>query len=135
MTSCRWSIRLAIAAVGAVALGAPLSCAAAPCEDMKDPCAQRTCRIDADLAKARAKGNANDVARLERARSEMSHCSAEGLEQKRKMALEQAQRRVDQRAADLKKAEASGNAAAIKKAQARLDGAQKTLTDLQKAPL
>ena len=132
MTSCRWYIRLALAAV---ALGAPFAHAAAPCEDLKDPCAARTCRIDADLAKARAKGNASDVARLERARSEMSHCSAEGLEQKRKMALEQAQRRVDQRAADLKKAEASGNPAAIKRAQGKLDSAQKTLADLQKAPL
>src|SRR5262249_19088922 len=131
MTSCRWSIRFAIAVVSAAALGAPLANAAVACEDVKDPCAARACRIDADLAKAQAKGNASDVARLERAKSEMSHCSAEGLEQKRKMALDQAQRRVDQRAADLKKAEATGNAAAIKKAQGKLDGARKTLTDLQ----
>ena len=135
MTSYRWSIRLAIATVGAVALGAPFAYAAAPCEDLKDPCAARSCRIDAELAKAQAKGNARDVARLERARSEMSRCSAEGLEQKRKMALEQAQRRVDQRAADLQKAEASGNAATIKKAQGKLDSARKTLADLQNAPL
>jgi len=133
MTSCRSWIRLAVA--GAVALGAPLAYAAAPCDDLKDPCAARACRIDAELAKAQAKGNTSDVARLERARSEMSRCSAEGLEQKRKMALEQAQRRVDQRGADLKKAEATGNAAAIKKAQGKLDGARKTLADLQNAPL
>ena len=80
-----------------------------------------------------AKGNTKDVARLERARG--GHCSDEGLKQKRKMALEQAQRRVDQRAADLQKAEASGNAAAIKKAQRKLESARKTLTDLQNAPL
>src|SRR5215468_7751057 len=135
MTSSRSSIRLAIAVAGALALGAPLAHAAGTCDDVKDPCAARSCRIEADLAKARAKGNASDVARLERAKSEMSHCSAEGLDQKRKMALEQAQRRVDQRTADLKKAEASGNPAAIKKAQGKLDGARKTLTDLQNAPL
>lgn len=135
MTSRRWSIRQAIVLVAIVALGSPVLHAAAPCEDLKDPCAARACRIDADLAKARAKGNASDVARLERARGEMSHCSADGLEQKRKMALDQAQRKVDQRAAELKKAEATGNAAAIKKAQGKLDSAQKTLADLQKAPL
>jgi hypothetical protein len=51
------------------------------------------------------------------------------------MALDQAQRKVDQRTADLEKAEATGNAAAIKKAQGKLNSAQKTLSDLQKAPL
>jgi len=135
MRARRWSSRAAIATATSIALAAPLSFAAAPCEDLKDPCAAKACRIDADLARAKAKGNANDVARLERARGEMSHCSAEGLEEKRKMALEQAQRRVDKRTADLQKAEASGNPAAVKKAQRNLDGARKTLTDLQNSPL
>ena len=134
MTACRGFIPFAVATAISMTLSAH-TFAAAPCEDIKDPCAAKACRIDADLARAKAKGNANDVARLERARGEMSRCSAEGLEEKRKMALDQAQRRVDQRAADLKKAEASGNAAAIKKAQGKLDSAQKTLADLQKAPL
>jgi hypothetical protein len=134
MTSCCWFIRIAIAAALSVTIAAPLASAAGPCDEL-DPCAARACRIDTEIARAKAKGNTKDVARLERARSEMGHCSDEGLKQKRKMALEQAQRRVDQRAADLQKAEASGNAAAIKKAQRKLESARKTLTDLQNAPL
>ena len=134
MTSCRWSLRIGLAAVLSLPIAVPLACAAGPCDNL-GPCAARACRIDAELAQAKAKGNARDVERLERARSEMAHCSDEGLKEKRKMALDQAQRRVDQRAADLQKAEASGNAAAIKKAQRRLESARKTLTDLQNAPL
>ena len=134
MTSCCWFIRIAIAAALSVTIAAPLASAAGPCDEL-DPCAARACRIDTEIARAKAKGNTKDVARLERSRSEMGHCSDEGLKQKRKMALEQAQRRVDQRAADLQKAEASGNAAAIKKAQRKLESARKTLTDLQNSPL
>jgi hypothetical protein len=134
MTSCCWFIRIAVAAALSVTIAAPLASAAGPCDEL-DPCAARACRIDTEIARAKAKGNTKDVARLERARSEMGHCSDEGLKQKRKMALEQAQRRVDQRAADLQKAEASGNAAAIKKPQRKLESARKTLTDLQNAPL
>ena len=134
MTFRWWFIRIAIASALSVTIAAPLASAAGPCDEL-DPCAARACRIDTEIARAKAKGNTKDIARLERARSEMGHCSDEGLKQKRKMALEQAQRRVDQRTADLQKAEASGNAAAIKKAQGKLDSARKTLTDLQNAPL
>ena len=134
MTSCRWSIRTAIATTLYITMAAPLAFAAGPCDEL-DPCAAKACRIDTELAQAKAKGNARDVARLERARSEMGHCSDEGLKQKRKMALEQAQRRVDKRAADLQKADAAGDAAAIKKAQRKLESARKTLTDLQNSPL
>src|SRR5580765_2709696 len=125
MRACRCSIRAAIAVAVSTVL-APLAFAAAPCEDLKDPCAAKACRIDADLARAKDKGNASDVARLERARSETSRCSAEGLKEKRKMAVEQAQRRVDKRTADLQRAEASGNPASIKKAQRNLESARKT---------
>ena len=51
------------------------------------------------------------------------------------MALEQAQHRIDQRDADLKKAEASGNAAKIKKAQRSLESARKVYADIESAPL
>ena len=134
MTVCRWSLRIAIAAALSITMAAPLAIAAGPCDDL-DPCAARACRIDTEIARAKAKGNAREVAKLERARSEMGHCSDEGLKQKRKMALDQAQRWVDQRAAELRKAEASGDAAAIRKAQRKLDSARKTLTDLQNSPL
>ena len=137
MTSCRWArwfVNIAVAGALSITVAAPLASAAGPCDEL-DPCAAKACRIDAEIARAKAKGNARDLARLERARGEMGHCSDEGLKQKRKVALDQAQRRVDLRAADLQKAEATGNAAAIKKAQRNLDGARKTLTDLQNSPL
>ena len=122
MTSCRWPIRFAIAT--AIAFATPLACAAASC-DALDPCAAKACRIDAQIAQAKANGNTRQLASLERARGEMVHCSDEGLKQKRKVALEQAQRRIDQRSADLKKAEATGDAAQLKKAQRKLESARK----------
>ena len=65
----------------------------------------------------------------------MAHCSDDGLKQKRKVALEQAQRRIDQREADLKKAEAGGNAAKIKKAERKLESARKAFADIKSSPL
>ena len=44
----------------------------------------------------------------------MAHCSDDGLKQKRKVALEQAQHRIDRREAELKKVEATGNATKTK---------------------
>ena len=90
-------VSVAIVAAGMIA--APSALAAGPTDTM-DPCAARANRIDADIAKAKAKGNDAAVANLERARSEMAHCSVDGLKERRKMALEQAQRRVDLSAAD-----------------------------------
>jgi hypothetical protein len=132
MTSGNWSIRIAIAA--AVCIAAPLADAAASCDAM-DPCAAKACRIDIEIAKAKPKGSARQLARLERARAEMAHCSDDGLKQKRKVALDQAQHRIDQREADLKKAEASGDAAKIKKAQRKLESARKAYAEIEKSPL
>ena len=125
-------VGVAIAVVGS--LTAPLTLAAGPTDAM-DPCAARASRIDADLAKAKAKGNDAAVAKLERERSEMAHCNVDGLKQKRRMALEQAQRRVDLSAADLAKAQTSGDATKIKKAQSRLDSARKSYAEIEKSPL
>ena len=132
MNSGNWSIRIAIAA--AVCMLAPLAYAAASCDTL-DPCAARACRIDVEIAKARAKASTSQLARLERARAEMVHCSDDGLKQKRKVALEQAQRRIDQREAEFKKAEASGDAAKIKKAQRKLESARKAFSEIQNSPL
>ncbi len=109
-----WSMRIAIAAAASVA--APLTLAAASC-DSPDPCAARACRLDADIARAKAQANTKALARLERERADMGHCSDDGLKQKRKVALEQAQHRIDLREAELKKVEATGSAAKTKKAQ------------------
>lgn len=125
-------VRVAIVAVGTIV--APSTLAAGPTNTM-DPCAARASRIDTDIAKAKAKGNDAAVANLERARAELAHCSVDGLKEKRKMALEQAQHRIDLSAAELDKAQASGDPAKIKKAQRKLDGARKAYSDIEKAPL
>lgn len=125
-------VRVAIVAVGTIV--APLVFAAGPVDTM-DPCAARASRIDTDIAKAKAKGNDAQVANLERARAELAHCSVDGLKEKRKMALDQAQQRIDLSAAELDKAQASGDSAQIKKAQRKLDGARKAYSDIEKAPL
>ena len=128
----RWVIRIAV--VMGASLGAPLATAATAC-DALESCAAKACRLDADIARAKAQGSARQLAALERARAEMVHCSDDGLKQKRKMALDQAQRRIDQRAAELKKAEASGDAAKVGKAQRRLESARKAFAEIQNSPL
>ena len=132
MTFCGWSVRIAIAS--ALAIPVSLAYAAASCDTM-DPCAAKACRLDAEIAQAKAKGNARQLASLERARGEIVHCNDDGLKQKRKVALEQAQRRIDQRAADLEKAEATGSASKIKKAQRKLESARKAYAEIESSPL
>jgi hypothetical protein len=132
MGLCPRSIRIAVAAV--IWNLAPLSLAAGSC-DQSDPCAARMCRIDAGIAQAKAKGDTKALAKLERAKAEMAHCSVDGLKQKRKMALEQAQRRIDLSSADLAKAQASGDPAKIKSSQRQLDNARKVYAEVQNSPL
>jgi hypothetical protein len=131
MTSGRGFLRITVAAVFAAALPA----LAAPSCDTMDPCAAKACRLDAEIAVAKAKGNAKVLAGLERTRAELTHCSDDGLKQKRKVALEQAQRRIDQRETELKNAEATGNATKIKTAERKLAAARKAYADMEKAPL
>ena len=132
MTACRWSMHIVIAT--AVSIVAPFASAAASC-DVLEPCAARACRVDADIAQAKAKGNTRQLASLERARAEIVHCSDDGIKQKRKVALEQAQRRIDRRETELKKIEASGNAAKAKKAQRSLESARKAYAEIEESPL
>ena len=127
-----WSIRIAIAIAASVA--APPANAAASC-DALEPCAAKACRLDAEIAQAKAKGKTRQLAALERARAEMVHCNDDGLKQRRKVALEQAQRRIDRRGAELKKAEGSGDAAKVKKAQRNLESARKAYAQIEKSPL
>jgi hypothetical protein len=124
-------MRIAVAAVFAAAAPA---FAASSCDSM-DPCAAKACRLDAEIAVAKAKGDTRKLSGLERTRAELTHCSDDGLKQKRKVALEQAQRRIDQREAELKNAEASGDATKIKKAERKLASARKAYTEMEKAPL
>jgi hypothetical protein len=108
--------------------------AAAACDKL-DGCAAKACRIDAQIAEAKADGKTRLVPSLERSRAEIAHCSDDGLKQKRKVALEQAQARIDQRSADLKKAEATRDPAKIKKAQSKLDSARHAFDEIQNSPL
>lgn len=127
-----WSNRVALAA--ALALAIQFAYGAGPCDTLT-PCAARACRLDAQIARSKAKGDSRELAALERQRAEMTHCSDEGLKQKRKVALQQAQRRIDQREAELKKAEAAGDAARIKKAQSKVEGARKAYAEMENSPL
>ena len=132
MKTCRWPARIAFAA--AISLAVPAAWAAGTCESL-EPCAARVCRLDAEVAKAKARGDAKALAALERQRAEMAHCSDDGIKQKRKMALQQAQVRIDRREAELKQAEATKNPSKIKKAQRNLESAQKSYADIEKSPL
>jgi membrane-bound lytic murein transglycosylase B len=132
MISRRWSIRIAIAI--AVSVAAPLAGAAASC-DALEPCAAKACRLDTEIAQLKAKGKTRQLAALERARAEMVHCNDDGIKQKRKVALQQAQRRIDRREAEFRKAEANGDAAKVKKAQRNLESARKAYAQIEKSPL
>src|SRR5215472_7951608 len=98
--------RLTVGIAACASLAAPAAWGAGECDTL-GPCAARTCRLDAQIARARDKGQAREVAGLERQRADMVHCSDEGLREKRKMALSQAQSRIDRRQAELRKAEAT----------------------------
>jgi Protein of unknown function (DUF1090) len=132
MTLRAWSVRVAV--FTATFTGVQLAHAAAACEKL-DGCAAKACRIEAQIAEAKADGKARLLPSLERARAEIAHCSDDGLKQKRKVALEQAQRRIDQRADDLKKAEAKADPGKVKKAQRRLESAHHAFDEIQNSPL
>ncbi len=132
MQTCRWPVHVVLTT--ALALAASSAWATGAC-DALTPCAARLCRLDADIAKAKDKGDAKTVATLQRQRADMVHCSDEGATERRKMALQQAQARIDKRQAELKQAEATGNPSKIKKAQRNLESAQKSYADIEKSPL
>ncbi|HTS24026.1 MAG TPA: DUF1090 family protein [Casimicrobiaceae bacterium] len=123
-----------IGIAGTGSLVTPLASAQGPCDSL-GPCAARSCRLDAQIARARDKGQSRDLATLERQRADMVHCSDDGLREKRKMALEQAQARIDRREAELKSAQASGNAAKVQKAERNLDSARKAYAEIESSPL
>ena len=132
MSNCRLTVRVVI--LGVLGFAAPLGWAATACESL-EPCAARACRLDGEIARAKDKGNARQLAALERQRADMVHCSDDGIKQKRKMALQQAQARVDRREAELRKVEATGDAAKLKKAERNLHSARKAYAEIEKSPL
>jgi hypothetical protein len=125
---------IGISVAAAALLTASPGGAAASCDGLQG-CAAKACRLDAQIEVAKSKGNASKLTGLERERREMAHCTDEGLKQKRKVALEQAQKRIDQRAVDLDKAQASGDAGKIRNAQRKLDSARKAYAEVEHSPL
>lgn len=130
--SVRGSIQIALAAAALVA--GPPAWAAASCNALQG-CAAKACRLDAEIDMAKAKGDATRLASLERDRGQMARCTDEGLKQKRKVALDQAQKKIDKRESELEKAQASGDASKIKKAQRNLDSARKAYMQIENSPL
>jgi hypothetical protein len=118
----------------ALALAVPDVLAAASCDKM-DPCAAKACRLDLEIAQAQAKNNARQLASLQRAKAEIARCDDNGLKEKRKMALQQAQHRIDNADAALTKAQAAGNAAKIATAQKKADSARKAYAEIEASPL
>jgi Protein of unknown function (DUF1090) len=127
-----WCIRAIAFAAASAAM--PLVHAEVACEKLEG-CAAKACRIDAQIAEAKSAGKSKLLPSLERDRAEINHCSDDGLKQKRKVALDQAQHRIDLRQDDLKKAQAKGDPAKIKKAQAKLDSAQHAYDEIKNSPL
>ena len=123
---------IAIALAGSCV--APWAWGQSACDSL-GPCAARACRLDAQIARAKDKGQTRDLPVLERQRADMVHCSDDGLKQKRKMALDQAQARIDKREAEVRKVEATGDAAKISKAQRNLENARKAYAEIERAPL
>jgi len=128
------AMRTAVATALAAWCVMPSAWSANACDSL-GPCAARTCRLDAQIAQAKDKGQAREVAALERQRTDMVHCDDDGLKQKRKMALDQAQARIDAREAELRKVQATGDAAKISKAQRNLENARKAYAEIEHSPL
>jgi Protein of unknown function (DUF1090) len=132
MTLRTWCIRATLFAAASVATH--LAHADVACEKLEG-CAAKACRIDAKIAEAKSAGKSKLLPSLERDRAEITHCSDDGLKQKRKVALDQAQHRIDLRQDDLTKAQAKGDPAKIKKAQRNLDSAQHAYDEIKNSPL
>ncbi len=128
----QWCAKATVLA--AISAGAQLACAAESCDKL-DGCAAKACRIDARIAEVKTGGNARLLPALERSRTEMAHCSDDGLKQKRKVALEQAQRRIDRAEADLKQAQAKNEPKKIKSTHKRLENARHAFDEIQSSPL
>ena len=132
MSAQACSMHTAVALIGLFI--SSLVCAAPSCDALQG-CAAKACRLDAEIEMAKARRDASRLASLERERGQMARCTDEGLKQKRKVALDQAQKRIDKRASELERAQAGGDASKIKKAQRNLDSARKAYAQVENSPL
>lgn len=91
-------------------------------------CDAKRCQIERQLADARAHKNHNRIAGLERALAETrANCSDASLRQQREQKVDKARADVTAREADLREAQARGDAGKMAKRQRKLDAARAEL--------
>ena len=93
-------------------------------------CEAKKHAISQELEQARAHGNSNQVARLEKALSEVTaHCTDSGLKKERENKVLEAKHEVSQRQADLDKAMKKGDPEKIDKRKNKLAESRKELQE------
>jgi Protein of unknown function (DUF1090) len=95
-------------------------------------CAAKRQELNQQIEQAHASRNGQQEAGLKRALEEnQEHCIDDSLKARRHKKVAELQEEVTEREADLKKAEAKGNARKIEQRKAKLAEAQKDLADAQ----
>lgn len=95
-----------------------------------NPCDVKKADIAAQIEKAKAANNKDQVAGLEKALSEVNaHCTPESVAKDKQDKLNKLRQKIDERMDDLKKAEASGKPKKIEKAKKKLQEAEKNYQD------
>ncbi|WP_027469297.1 DUF1090 domain-containing protein [Deefgea rivuli] len=111
------------------ALYAAPSFAAAP----SSACAAKQANIEAQIVEAKARGQKQEVAGLEKAlRENKAHCSDASLAKEREGKILSAKQKVVEREKDLREAEQKGDAKKIAKRKAKLDEARQELLEAEK---
>lgn len=96
-------------------------------------CEAKRHSIEAQITEAKAHGNKQQLAGLERAlRATTAHCTDAGLAREREARIRKAQQEVAQREADLAKAQKSGDTKKIDKRNEKLDAARRELEEAQR---
>lgn len=99
-------------------------------------CAAKQAEIESNIAAAQARGNAREVAGLQKAlEANQRHCTDEGLAQEHAQRVEKAQKKVAEREAELAKAQSTNKQKKIDKAQQKLDRARADLDQARQRPL
>ena len=115
------------------ALALVLASAALPAWAASPACDAKRAEIEASLADAQARGQAHEVRGLKRAlSSNQRNCTDASLAKERDKNIRDAQREVKQREADLKRAQAKGDADKIAQREAKLAEARDELARAQK---
>ncbi|SFC70714.1 Protein of unknown function [Polaromonas sp. OV174] len=95
-------------------------------------CAAQRARIEAQLQRAQAEGNQQQLAGLRRAlRANETHCSDASLAAERQRAIQKATKKVAEREKELAQAQRKGDPDQIAKRQAKLDEARRDLAEAE----